>query len=94
MTSDRLMVGALAGSVAAIAVIIVAVLMWGGEAQAKWEADCLAVGGHVISDSDTAVGVGYAPGNGKPGSGGMVVTVTPSTKYYCLNEQGGIVGIR
>jgi hypothetical protein len=59
----------------------------------EWVAACEAQGGHVISDTDTNVGVGWAPGaNG--GSGGVVTTVTSSTDYFCLDAEGRVLGIR
>ena len=91
MTRDGIVASAIAG-------VLTLVLIWAFvQLQAehdRWVAWCAGVGGHVISDSDTATGVGYAVGNGPSGSGGVVVTTTTTTDYYCLSETGGILDIR
>jgi hypothetical protein len=56
------------------------------EAWARW---CAGQGGHVDEHTDTSTGTGINPQNGQP----IVITNT-STTYYCLSEDGRILGIR
>lgn len=77
----------------ALGVVLIGVLFWAitssNESNARWAQWCADQGGHV--DTAYSTGVGYAFGNGKSGSGGVVVTSSSTT--YCIGPNG-IVGVR
>ena len=85
------------GAVIGGAVVVVAVLAWlvmgSINAHNQWVAWCASQQGHVIDDTDTYTGVGYAMPVGK-NPGGVVVTTTSNTDYYCLSATGAILDIR
>lgn len=64
-----------------LAVIILVMALVIGPAHDEWVAWCESVGGHVLTDHDTGVGVGS--------NGGTVVT--SSTDYWCLSPDGRIL---
>jgi len=69
-------------------VLIIMLVMATIEEQEKWVSWCEEQGGHVITNYDTAVGVGIGS------DGGTTVVVTGSIDYYCLSGSGGIIDIR
>ena len=70
-----------------VALVAVAIFV-GVKIEQKNESDCREAGGHIMKDTDTSTGTGV-DANGK-----VVTTTTTDTKYYCLNESGGIIWIR
>lgn len=73
--------------IAVMALVVVAFVM-GAKEQAKWEAGCKEMGGHIIKDTDTHTSYSY------DSKGKMTPHTTTDTTYYCLNENGGILDVR
>lgn len=83
---DTELVAIIVIAVIALALCIFAIVA-SGHAHDDAVADCDAVGGRLIEDTDTSVGTTFT--NGKVGT-----TTTTSTDLICLNDAGGIIWIR
>lgn len=75
--------------IGALMLILVPIIWWvvvasNAEYQ-QFQDECGAMGGTVVED--TSSGTGINPSNGQP-------VVTTSTTYFCLSEDGRILGIR
>lgn len=71
---------------AACAIGAVSLIVFGVHADREWNEDCVARGGHVITDTDVSTGSTFVNGQ-------VVTTTTTTTDKFCLNDQGGIIKV-